>query len=133
LIVLSLFLTLIGTAPYFDFDFIGGAIIQLAIALIGSFILIFLLAKYLPKSTAFSKLILSEAETSDKGFVSYPSEKELVGMEGVALTSLRPAGSAQINGKRVDVVADWDYIEKGKKIKVLRVEGIKVVVEEAKV
>jgi membrane-bound serine protease (ClpP class) len=133
LIFVSLFLTLIGSAPSFDFEFIGGAIIQLAIALIGSLVLIFLLAKYLPKSSAFSRLVLSEAETSDKGFVSYPSEKELIGAEGVALTSLRPAGSAQINGKRVDVVADWDYIEKGKKIKVLRVEGIKVVVEEVKV
>jgi membrane-bound serine protease (ClpP class) len=132
LIVVSLFLTLIGSAPYFDFDFVGGAIIQLAIAFTGSFVLIFLLAKYLPKSTAFSKLILSDAETSDKGFVSYPSEKELIGAEGVALTTLRPAGSAKINGKRVDVVADWDYVEKGKKIKVLRVEGIKVVVEEVK-
>jgi membrane-bound serine protease (ClpP class) len=118
--------------PYFDFDFIGGAIIQLAIALIGSLGLIFLLAKFLPKSSAFSKLVLSEAETSEKGFVSYPSEKELIGAEGVALTTLRPAGSAQIKGKRVDVVADWDYIEKGRKIKVLRVEGIKVVVEEVK-
>jgi membrane-bound serine protease (ClpP class) len=45
---------------------------------------------------------------------------------------LRPAGSAEFNGKRVDVVADWEYIEKGKKIKVLRVEGIKVVVKEVK-
>ena len=132
LIVASIFLTLTGAMPYFDFDFIGGAIIQLAIALIGSLILIFLLAKFLPKSSAFSKLVLSEAETSDKGFVSYPSEKKLIGAEGIALTTLRPAGSAQINGKRVDVVTDWDYIEKGKKIRVLRVEGIKVVVEEVK-
>jgi membrane-bound serine protease (ClpP class) len=90
------------------------------------------MAKYLPKSSAFSKMILSEAEKADKGYVSYPSEKELIGAAGTALTTLRPAGSARINGKRVDVVADWDYIEKGAKIKVLRVEGIKVVVEEIK-
>ncbi|RPI72927.1 MAG: nodulation protein NfeD, partial [Ignavibacteriales bacterium] len=60
----------------------------------------------------------------------YPSEKELIGTEGIALTDLRPAGSADINGTRYDVVADWQFIERGKKIKVLRVEGIKVVVKE---
>jgi membrane-bound serine protease (ClpP class) len=54
----------------------------------------------------------------------------LVGSEGIALTTLRPAGSADFNGKRVDVVADWEYIEKGSRIKVLRVEGVKVVVKK---
>ena len=50
-------------------------------------------------------------------------------MEGIALTTLRPAGSAEFNGQKYDVVADWEYIPKGNKIKVIRVEGIKVVVK----
>ncbi len=130
LIIASLFLALTGGLEFFDYDIIGTAIIQLAVALAGAFVSILLLAKFLPKSTFFNKLVLAEEETAEKGFVSYPSEKELVGKEGIALTTLRPGGTAEFNGKRVDVVADWQYIERGKKIKVLRVEGIKVVVRE---
>jgi membrane-bound serine protease (ClpP class) len=132
LVVASLFLALTGGLPFFDFDIVGRAVIQLAIALVGSFVGILLVAKFLPKSNIFNKLVLAEEETADRGFVSYPSAKELVGVEGVALTDLRPAGSAEFSGQRYDVVADWDYIERGKKVVVLRVEGIKVVVKEVK-
>jgi membrane-bound serine protease (ClpP class) len=130
LIIGSIFLALTGGLGFFDYGIIGTAIVQLAIALTGSLVMIFLLAKFLPKSNYFNKLVLSEEETAEKGFVSYPSEKELIGKEGIALTTLRPGGTAEFDGKRVDVVADWDYVEQGKKIKVLRVEGIKVVVKE---
>jgi membrane-bound serine protease (ClpP class) len=130
LIIASLFLSLTGGMEFFDYDIIGTAIIQIAVALIGSFILILVLAKFLPQSTLFNKLVLAEAENADQGFVSYPSAKEIIGTEGIALTDLRPAGTAEINNVRYDVVADWQYIEKGKKVKVIRVEGIKVVVKE---
>ncbi len=132
LVIVSLFLSLISTEPYFDFDMVSVAIIQLSAALLFSLGGILILAKYLPKSRWFSRFVLSEEETAERGFVSYPSETELLGAEGIALTNLRPAGSAEINGKRVDVIADWEYIERGKKVKVIRVEGIKVVVKEVR-
>ena len=56
----------------------------------------------------------------------------LLGAEGIALTTLRPAGTAEINGKRVDVVTDSEYIEHGKSIIVTAVEGMRVVVKEKK-
>ena len=97
-------------------------------ALVGMFFLV----KYLPKSTAFNKLVLSESEHAEKGFVSYPSDKDLVGKEGIAFTTLRPGGTAEINGRRIDVVAESEFITQGTKIKVVRVEGIKVVVTGVK-
>jgi membrane-bound serine protease (ClpP class) len=132
MIIVSLFLSLIGTTPFWDITDVSIAIIQLSGALILSFIMIALMAKYLPKTSFFNRLVLSEEETVEKGFVSYPSEKELIGVVGTALTTLRPAGSAELNGKRVDVIADWEYIEKGTKVKVIRVEGVKVVVTTVK-
>lgn len=132
LVIVALFLSLISTEPYFDFEGVSVALIQLSAALMFSIVGILLLAKYLPKNKWFSRLVLSEEETAERGFVSYPGETELMGVEGIALTNLRPAGSAEFNGKRVDVVADWEYIERGKKVKVIRVEGIKVVVKEVK-
>jgi membrane-bound serine protease (ClpP class) len=132
MMVASIFMALIGSLPFWDVSELSAALLQLSGALVFSFILMLVLARYLPKSTFFNRLILAEAETSEQGFVSYPSEKELIGLVGTALTTLRPAGTAEINGKRVDVVADWEYIERGSKIKVLRVEGVKVVVSTVK-
>lgn len=132
LVFASIFLSLLGGDPFINFDTISVAIIQLTIALIAALVLVFLLAKFLPKTSAFSRLVLAESEKADQGFVSYPSETTLLGKTGKALTVLRPAGIAEIEGKKYDVIADNEYIEPGKVVKVIRVEGIKVVVSEVK-
>ncbi|MFZ1520002.1 MAG: NfeD family protein [Ignavibacteriaceae bacterium] len=128
MIFASIFLSLLGSDPFLDMHAVSIAIIQLSGAMVFALVGMFFLIKYLPKSTAFNKLVLSESEKSEHGFVSYPSDKDLVGKIGVAYTTLRPGGTAEIEGKRIDVVADSEYIDKNAKIKVLRVEGIKVVV-----
>lgn len=132
LIFASIFLSLIGSEPFITFESISVAIIQLTASLIAAIILVFLLAKFLPKTSAFNKLVLSESEKTEAGFVSYPSDTSLIGKTGKTLTVLRPAGIAEIEGKKYDVIADNEYIEPGKSIKVIRVEGIKVVVQELK-
>lgn len=132
LIFASIFLSLLGSKPFMDMETVSIAIIQLSGAMLFALLGIFVLAKYLPKSTAFNKLVLAESEKAEHGFVSYPSEKDLIGKTGIAFTTLRPGGTAEIDGKRVDVVADSEYIDKDVKIKVLRVEGIKVVVTAVK-
>lgn len=132
LVVASLFLSLIGGRPFLDFEIISMAIIQLAGAITGSFIMILLLAKFLPKSTVFNRLVLSTATSAERGYVSNPDFKLLVGKEGIALTTLRPAGTAEIDGEKVDVVADSEYIRHGTKIKVIKTEGARVVVMPVK-
>ena len=132
LIFASIFLSLLGSEPFIDMHAISIAIIQLSGAMLFALVGMFFLVKYLPKSTAFNKLVLSESEKAEQGFVSYPSEKDLVGKLGIAFTTLRPGGTAVIDDRRIDVVADSEYIDKDVKIKVLRVEGIKVVVTAVK-
>jgi membrane-bound serine protease (ClpP class) len=132
LILLSIFLSLVGTDPFLDMNSVSMAIIQLSVALLVALFLIFLLAKFLPKSNLFKKFILSEEEKADAGYTSRKNLNELLGAEGIALTTLRPAGTAEINGKRVDVVTDSEYIENGKPIIVTAVEGMRVVVKEKK-
>jgi membrane-bound serine protease (ClpP class) len=132
LVFASIFLSLLGGDPFITFETISVAIIQLTIALIAAIVLVFILAKFLPKTSAFSRLVLAESEKADQGYVSYPSETSLLGKTGKSLTVLRPAGIAEIEGKKYDVIADNEYIEPGKVIKVIRVEGIKVVVSEVK-
>ena len=43
-------------------------------------------------------------------------------------TTLRPCGTAVIGGKRVDVISEGSLIDRGQKVKVVAVEGIRVVV-----
>lgn len=55
-------------------------------------------------------------------------QPELINQQGTALTILRPSGAAMINGKRVDVVTEGDLIERGTPLRVIAVEGLRVVV-----
>lgn len=57
---------------------------------------------------------------------------ELVGMEGTALTTLRPSGTVRIDGKKYDVVTRGEMIDRGTLITVLSVSGNRVVVCETK-
>ncbi len=132
LIFASIFLSLLGSDPFIDMNAVSIAIIQLSGAMLFALLGMLFLVRYLPKSTTFNRLVLAESEKAEHGFVSYPSEKDLIGKTGIAYTTLRPGGTAEIDGKRVDVVADSEYIDKGVKIKVIRVEGIKVVVTAVK-
>ena len=61
-------------------------------------------------------------DSSEKGI------DELVGQEGVTLTTLRPAGIARFGERRVDVVADGEIIEKDTRVEVTEVSGNRVVV-----
>ena len=75
LIFASIFLALLGSKPFIDMEMVSIAIIQLSGAMLFALLGMFVLVKYLPKSTAFNKLVLSQSEKSEQGFVSYPSEK----------------------------------------------------------
>jgi membrane-bound serine protease (ClpP class) len=132
LVIASLFFSMVGEDPFLDFDAVSIAIMKLSVGLLAALILIFLLARFLPKSNFFKKFILSEEEKADAGYTSRSNLSELLGAEGVALTTLRPAGTAEFNGKRVDVVTDSEYIDHGKPIVVTAVEGMRVVVREKK-
>lgn len=84
-----------------------------------------------PRTRIGRTMILETSENSLEGYSSSSSElEELVDKSGMALTTLRPAGAAIIDDKRVDVVTAGDFIEKGSEIKVVRVEGNKVVVSK---
>jgi len=132
LIIASLFLAMVGADPFLDMDVVSFAIIKLTVGLAAALVLLFLLARFLPKSNLFKKFILSAEEKADAGYTSRTNYSDLLGAEGVAATTLRPAGTAEINGKRIDVVTDSEYIEHGKPIIVTAVEGMRVVVKEKK-
>jgi membrane-bound serine protease (ClpP class) len=79
--------------------------------------------KYFPESR-MARPFVSQGAVGDLG----TERPELLGQTGTALSHLRPSGSAVINGQRVDVVTEGALIEKGSDIKVVAVEGLRVVV-----
>lgn len=56
--------------------------------------------------------------------------KELLGVEGTVITPLRPVGTCDFSGRRVECVAESGYVDKGKKVKVIRVQSTQLTVRE---
>lgn len=102
------------------------------IILIGSLIFSVIFVRLLVKSKAWKRIVLNTQEARQDGFESQDnSERELLFKEGVSFSALRPAGSAIINGKKYNVVTEGGFIEKNTKIKVVKVEGNRIVVRAA--
>jgi membrane-bound serine protease (ClpP class) len=130
LMVASLFFSMFNTDGYFEFSLIEGAIVQLAVSLLGFFILGILAFKYLPNTRTFKSFVLDFESASKAGFTSAPDYSGLVDQTGKTITQLRPAGTITIDGKRYDVVSLGDFIEKDIPIKVVKVEGVKIFVDK---
>jgi membrane-bound serine protease (ClpP class) len=81
--------------------------------------------KYFPDSR-LAKMFISSQVSGEIG----TERPELLERTGTALTPLRPAGTAVIDGKRVDVVTEGQMIERGTPVHVIAVEGLRVVVRE---
>lgn len=79
--------------------------------------------KFFPDS-AVAKMFVSHHQIGNIG----AEKPELLGQTGVTLNALRPAGTCVINGKRVDVVTEGAFVEKGTTVKVVGIEGLRVVV-----
>jgi membrane-bound ClpP family serine protease len=63
---------------------------------------------------------------------SAPDFSHLIGSTGVAMTDLRPSGTIIIDDKRYDAVTGGEYLAHDTNVKVVEVEGSKVVVREIK-
>lgn len=85
--------------------------------------------RFLPRLPLARRLVLETAMTAREGYASPPQDDTgWLEKRGVAATALRPAGIARIEGARVDVVTDGDYVEAGEAIRVTRVDGNRIIV-----
>ena len=74
---------------------------------------------------------LKDKQSSGEGYLAPSVDLEkFVGSEGIALSPLRPAGTGDFSGTRLDVVTEGSFIEKDSPIRVIAVEGTRVVVRE---
>lgn len=137
----------IFVVPGFGFTGIGGLIAiftslffffpnpEMALGVLASVSLISIIAaiimfKYFGASKFWKNISLEESQTKDVGYTAHIDKKELLGKEGETISNLRPAGTAEIEGQRIDVVSEGGYIKKGKQVKIVNVAGSRIVVKK---
>jgi membrane-bound serine protease (ClpP class) len=126
-ILASLVLSLLGggDTPEFMMKVAGRVALSLLFAVVASLILL----RYLPRLPFGRSLVLKTGLSAAQGYAAAPeSDMRWLGKRGRASSPLRPAGIAEIDGERVDVVSDGELIDAGQVIEVVRVDGNRVVV-----
>lgn len=115
----------------------AGATWQAMMAVLSQVVLSFLLAmvaslavfRLLPRLPLGKRMVLETELPAEAGYISAPErDRRWLGKDGVTISPLRPAGIAQLDGERVDVVSEGAFIEAGAPIQVIRVDGNRVVV-----
>lgn len=90
----------------------------------------FLLIRFIPSTRAWRKFVLSTEQKKELGYtVGTKDLKRLTGKEGIAITPLRPSGIVEVNGKKLNALTLGEYVDSNTKIKIISVEGNKIVVE----
>ena len=108
---------------------LSAAVTSFSISVTLTLALAIVVAMTLPRTRAWNRLILSTQQTSAEGYQT-PRHglTELIGHAGVAVTTLRPSGTIEIDVQRYDVVSDSEFIAKDTPVTVVQVEGGRVVV-----
>lgn len=112
-------------------DALIGPVINLSVTLILALLAISAIAKYLPRTSFYGRLVLSTANPAGPAFSVGHSEfiRLEPGTVGVATSILRPSGKAEFGGAPYDVIADGTFIEPGTRLRVVAVEGARIVVQ----
>ena len=119
-----------GIFMSFGINNIAQATSVIFFSLIADIILIIILARFILKSKGFKSIVALETDTA--GYHSSVSYDNLLGREGITDTFFRPSGNIIINDKKYDAITEGEFINKGVKIKVILVEGNKIVIKEVK-
>lgn len=79
-----------------------------------------------------SKLVLQQREINEEGYRAQEDMKVFLGREGVATTVLRPTGMATFDGVKLNVVSDGVFVPAETKVRIVHVEGSRIVVQVVK-
>jgi membrane-bound serine protease (ClpP class) len=111
-------------------------LLNLAIAILAAAVVIAVLARFLPRTSVYRRFVLSTSNPPGPSLSG--AQRQFVnplriasGMNGVALTTLRPSGKARFADQVVDVVTQGEYIAPETRVSVVTVDGMRVVVRTA--
>jgi membrane-bound ClpP family serine protease len=77
-------------------------------------------------------LVLHEFQKKESGYIGNDDLEYFLGKEGTTITMLRPAGTADFEGIKLDVVSEGGFIKKDSTVKIIEVQGRRIVVREIK-
>jgi membrane-bound serine protease (ClpP class) len=123
----AMFLALLGSLPTWADVARAAGVLATSLGIIG--VAIYLVVRNLPTSDRWRGIFLRTASAATDGYVSGDLRDDLVGRVAVALTDLHPGGTVQLDGERLDVVTEGDYVGRGARVRVLRSEGYRLVVQ----
>lgn len=121
------FMALIGSLPTWGDVVRASGILAVAAGIVTA--AFWVIVRQLPTSGRWKGVFLRTAEDAAAGYIVGDTRSDLIGAVGVALTDLRPAGSAKVNGERLDVVAEGGFVDRGQRVRVIRSEAYRLVVE----
>lgn len=106
------------------------AIFSIILAFVLSILVAYLFLKYGQKSPYFDKIVLNEKGEGSSGYSSTIDNIMYLNKEGEALTTLRPSGTIIVDDIRLDAVTEGQFIKKGERIKIVKIEGSRIVVRK---
>jgi membrane-bound serine protease (ClpP class) len=140
LMLASLLWTMIDRYPGQNFfptgKMLAIPLLNMFIAIIGSFIAIALLARYLPRTSIYRRFALMDSNPPGPSLAGVPRQFATAltltpGTQGTAVTVLRPSGKARFADHVVDVVTEGEFIAPQTPVMVLQTDGMRVVVKSA--
>jgi membrane-bound serine protease (ClpP class) len=130
LILAGLGLSIVGAGA--TWDTVGWAVGRVAISALLAIAASLALLRVLPRLPVGRRLVLATELPATSGYASSPEgDRRWLGRRGTTTSPLRPAGVATIDGERVDVVSEGEFVEVGRAIVVTRVDGNRIVVRPA--
>jgi membrane-bound serine protease (ClpP class) len=138
LILASLLWTMIDRYPGQNFvpttTMLAVPMRNLSLAIIGSTIVIVLLARYLPRTSFYRRFALIDSNPPGPSLGGSTRHFETAvalapGVQGTAITVLRPSGKARFADHIVDVVTEGEFISPQTAITVIQADGMRIVVK----
>jgi membrane-bound serine protease (ClpP class) len=117
---------LLAVVLAFGYGFLSVALQSLAIATVLSALMIWLSWRMLPQSAFARRLVFRTAQGPE--YVTSSDYSRFLNRTGHAASYLRPAGLATVDGERLDVLTEGEFIPAGTPIRVSRVEGARIFV-----
>jgi membrane-bound serine protease (ClpP class) len=140
LMLASLLWTMIDRYPGQNFfptgKMLAMPLLNMFIAIVGSFTVIALLARYLPRTSIYRRFALMDSNPPGPSLAGLPRQFASAialtpGMQGTAVTVLRPSGKARFADHVVDVVTEGEFIATQTPVTVIQTDGMRVVVKSA--
>jgi membrane-bound serine protease (ClpP class) len=100
------------------------------IGLLGALFGIYLLLKVMIKTKFWKQLTAPGSQKKEDGFTNSFGWETLVNEIGKTDTDLNPSGWVNVEKNRVFVVSEGGFIDKGEKVKILSVDGNRILVRK---